>query len=170
MEKTVLLLNADYSPLKIIPWHRAIVMYFDNKVNIIESYEDYPIKSVNFTMKCPAVVVLRKYAKISDRRVTFSRTNVFSRDYYTCQYCGIQPGMNGLTFDHVLPRSRGGKTEWENIITSCYSCNSKKADRTPEEARMKIRKNPIKPETFAQLARTFRVNNMPLEWDSYLPN
>lgn len=170
MEKTVLLLNADYSPLKIVPWHKAIFMYFNEKVDIVEDYTDYPIRSVNFTMNCPAVVVLRKYAKISDRRVTFSRTNVFSRDYYTCQYCGAQPGVNKLTFDHVNPRSRGGDTSWENILTSCYPCNSKKADRTPEEASMRMRKHPIKPESFQQLARTFRVDGMPLQWDIYLPS
>lgn len=411
MEKKVLLLNSDYQPLKILPWQTAVMLYFKDKVTIVEEYEDFPLGTQKFTMPCPAVVVLRKYVKLSHKRVTFSRTNVFSRDYYTCQYCltpdhkiltadlrwveagslsvgdklvgfdefveqgqkrrfktseiqsyvkeqaelykvilddgeefavtaghrflcrpswgsyewrtttnlkgcylpkhfnmwteddskgagwlagmldgegwlssrennvaiaqntgpvldklkqelslrgfeftetpvsgtrkctrlyikggkseiarllgtirptrllnkfepeqlgtlrakeshkvvsvevmgvgeivkmrtststfiadgylhhncGDQPGASRLTYDHVMPRSRGGKTIWTNIVACCYPCNAKKADRTPEEAKMKLKKKPVAPTSFAQLARSFRTSNTPAEWDPYLP-
>lgn len=143
-------------------------MYFSDKVNILESYDDFELGAVSFSMPCPAVVVLRKYVNITGKRVGWSRTNVFSRDYYTCQYCGIQPGHSYLTFDHVLPRSRGGLTTWTNIVTCCHDCNGFKDDRTPEEARMRLLKEPTEPESFQDLARSFKTPDSPALWDPYL--
>jgi 5-methylcytosine-specific restriction endonuclease McrA len=77
--------------------------------------------------------------------VTFSRRNVFKRDHWTCQYCGVQPGGDELTIDHVLPRSQGGVSAWDNCVLACIDCNKRKADRTPEQARMKLRKLPVRP-------------------------
>lgn len=168
MEKKVLLLNSTYEPLKILTWQKAIMLYFGEKASIIESYSDFDLGTQKFTMPCPAVIVLRKYAKINNKKVTFSRSNIFSRDNYSCQYCLEAPGSNKLTFDHVLPRSRGGKTEWTNIVACCYPCNFKKADRTPQEAAMKLAKVPTHPATFSELSRAFKTSTSPAEWDAYL--
>ena len=168
MEKKVLLLNNTYEPLKILPWQKAIMLYFGDKATIIESYDDFDLGTQKFVMQCPAVMVLRKYVNLANKQVTFSRSNVFSRDNYTCQYCSEQPGSNRLTFDHVLPRSRGGRTEWDNIVACCYPCNFRKADRTPQEARMVLLKEPLQPSSFASLSKNFRTSSSPELWDAYL--
>jgi len=168
MEKKVLLLNSTYEPMKILTWQQAIMLYFGDKVKVVAEYDDFPLGTQNFTMPCPAVIVLKKYIHLDKKKVTFSRTNVFSRDHYTCQYCGDTPGSSRLTYDHVLPRSRGGKTVWDNIVACCYECNFKKADRTPQEAKMPLLKEPYAPSSFAQLTRNFRSANMPEQWDPFL--
>lgn len=163
-----LLLNASYEPLKVISWQRAIALWFEDKVEILKEYSDFDLKSQNFTMKCPAVVRLVKFVKGHRNKVKFSRSNVFGRDSYSCQYCGCTPGTTNLTYDHVLPRSRGGKTEWSNIVTACYACNSKKADRTPEEAKMRLRQRPIKPDQRPDFGIRMAMPNTPQEWMDYL--
>lgn len=167
MTKIVLLLNSDYSPLKVLSWQKAITLWFNDKVEIVEEYNDFDIKSVSFTMKCPAVVRLLRYVKGNRSAVKFSRFNVFSRDSFTCQYCGAKPGTNNLTYDHVVPRSRGGKTSWDNIVTACLPCNRKKSDNTPEEARMKLRSQPRKPAASPHKL-TFNIPKTPDAWRSYL--
>lgn len=169
MEKKVLLLNSTYEPLKILPWQKAIMLYFGEKATIVSSYDDFDLGTQKFVMQCPAVMVLRRYVNIKNKKVAFSRSNVFSRDNYTCQYCNETPGSNKLTFDHVLPRSRGGITEWNNIVACCYPCNFRKADRTPQEAGMPLLRDPKTPNSFAELARTFRTVSSPTEWDDFLP-
>lgn len=168
MEAQTLLLNADYSPLKIIPWQRAVCMWVSDKVDIVEEYEDFDLRSMTFTMKCPAVVRLIRYVAGTNRRVKFSRVNVFGRDNFQCQYCGVQPGTPNLTYDHVTPKSQGGKTHWENIVTACIPCNSKKSNKTLEKAQMKLNTKPIKPteRPFYQ----FRINvpKTPEAWRNYL--
>ncbi len=165
---STLLLNATYEPLKVISWQRAVVMWFADKVEIVEEYEDFDLKSMSITMKCPAVVRLLSYVRGNSHKVKFSRVNVFARDQFTCQYCLTQPGTSNLTYDHVMPRSRGGKTVWENIVTCCLACNSKKADRTPEEAGMKLRKLPVKPAVRPLLKFTFNIPKTPDAWRNYL--
>ena len=96
-------------------------------------------------MPAPEVIVLREYAEQPKRRVAFSRQNLCRRDGFGCQYCGRQLGLQGLTIDHVLPRSRGGGTTWENCVASCSECNHRKADRTPREAGMRLRNQPQPP-------------------------
>jgi 5-methylcytosine-specific restriction endonuclease McrA len=140
---STLLLNASYEPMKIISWQRAITLFFLGKVEIVEAY-DAEIRSVATSCPMPSVVRLRRYAR-QERRVKFSRTNVYRRDGFACQYCGVQPGAEVLTLDHVVPRARGGLTEWNNIVTCCASCNARKADRTPEQARMSLPRMPARP-------------------------
>lgn len=167
MQQT-LLLNADYSPMKIVPWTKAICMWFDDKVEIVESYEDFALASVTFTMKCPAVIRLLKYVKRTNSRVKFSRVNVFGRDQFTCQYCKGQPGTPSLTYDHVIPRAQGGKTTWENIATACLECNAKKGNRTPEKAGMQLLKKPVRPKERPFNTFTLNVPKTPDAWTSYL--
>lgn len=166
--KSTLLLNFDYSPMKVIPWTKAVHMWFSDKVEIVEEYNDFDLKSVSFIMKCPAVVRLLKYVKRTNRRVKFSRVNVFGRDQFTCQYCSKTPGTQSLTYDHVLPRAQGGKTVWENIVTACLKCNSKKGNRTPEVAGMKLRKRPIRPKERPFQRFTVTVPKTPEAWRNYL--
>lgn len=166
--RDTLLLNASYEPLTVISWQRAVTMFFGDKVEVLEEYDDFHIKSVSFTMKCPAVVRLRKYIKGDKSKVKFSRVNVFGRDNYSCQYCGIQPGAMKLTYDHVLPKSRGGRTDWNNIVTSCLPCNARKADRTPEEAKMFPFKAPRRPDDRPEASITILIPKTPEAWKNYL--
>jgi 5-methylcytosine-specific restriction endonuclease McrA len=91
------------------------------------------------------VVTLTDYDRLPTAAVTFSRRNIFKRDRFTCQYCGAQPGSEELTLDHVIPRSQGGESRWENCVLACLACNTRKADRTPEQASMRLRHKPVKP-------------------------
>jgi len=109
-----------------------------------EDGEDY-IASAHDYFKIPEVIVLSRYDKLPTHRVTFSRRTIYKRDGYTCQYCGCNPGTEELTIDHVLPKSRGGPTTWTNCVLACLPCNSKKANKTPEECGMKLKREPYKP-------------------------
>lgn len=169
MEHKTLLLNATYEPLRVISWQRAIVLWFDDKVEILEEYNDFELTSVSFRIKCPAVVRLLDYVSNGKKnKVKFSRANVFARDSYSCQYCGNQPGTSQLTYDHVIPRSKGGKTVWENIVTCCIGCNSKKADRTPSDAKMVLRVKPSKPDWSPRTKLVIAFPKTPDCWRDYL--
>ncbi len=140
-----LLLNASYEPMKVISWQRAVTLVYLGKVEVVEEYE-CDIRGVNATLAMPSVVRLRRYAR-QERRVKFSRANVYRRDGFACQYCGARPGAKDLTLDHVLPRAQGGRTEWTNIVACCITCNAHKANRTPEQARMALPRRPFRPES-----------------------
>lgn len=110
-----------------------------------EKFGDARIRSARLEIAPPEVIVLTAYEGMGERSVVFSRRNLFKRDRFTCQYCGAQPGPEELTIEHVLPRSRGGLSSWENCVLACVACNKRKADRTPPEARMELRRAPRKP-------------------------
>lgn len=158
-----LLLNATYEPMKVISWQRAVTLVFLGKVDVVEAYEDL-IRGVSSTLPMPSVVRLRRYAR-QDRRVKFSRTNVYRRDNFACQYCGVQPGTPELTLDHVVPRAHGGRTEWTNIVTCCVPCNARKADRTPDQAKMLL---PRRPERPAHMPAVSPVEAAHASWRDYL--
>jgi len=154
------------APHRVISWQRALVLLFLGKVEVIEEYDEV-IVAPSLTMRTPAVVRLVKGSVSRKIKVRFSRMNVFTRDGFRCQYCGKQREMEELNYDHVLPRVRGGKTTWENIVTSCYDCNDRKGSRTPEEAGMKLRKKPQKP-TFLPHAPILRSErNLHPTWIHY---
>ena len=96
-------------------------------------------------LRVPEVVTLTDYDRLPAAAVSFSRRNIFKRDHYTCQYCGVQPGGEELTIDHVVPRAQGGTSTWTNCVLACVACNKRKADRTPDQAGMRLRKQPIRP-------------------------
>lgn len=166
-----LLLNADYRPLSQYPlsilcWQDAVKAAFQDKVEIVASY-DLPIRAVGWSMPAPAVVVLRKYVSARRAMATFTRFNLYLRDRFECAYCGAR---GELTFDHVTPASRGGATGWSNIVAACPDCNFAKRDRTPQEAKMKLRRAPWAP-SVAQLAEIGRDFPPPIlfdEWRSWL--
>ena len=152
-----LLLNADYSPLKIISWQKAVIWsikYQNNpnyKIEIIEYYKDKFIQGANNKQHpLPLVAKTINYFNIYNRQLKFSRQNLFIRDNHTCQYCGKSYAYKDLTYDHVIPKSqfaadKKNATNWYNITTACMLCNRKKSNRTPEQAGMKLLNPPKKP-------------------------
>ncbi len=165
-----LVLNADYRPLSYYPlslwsWQDAIKAVFLDRVNIVSEYER-TVRSPGFSMKLPSVVSLKTYVKPS-RIPAFTRFNVFLRDKFTCQYCGSH---EDLTFDHVVPRSKGGLTTWQNVVTACSCCNLRKGDKMPREANMHPFQMAYAP-TISDLhsnGRLFPPNYLHDSWMDYL--
>jgi 5-methylcytosine-specific restriction endonuclease McrA len=163
----VLFLDADWQPLRVEPWTRAITDVFLGRVEVVEYSRDRTIKAVTRELPMPAVVrVLRRFRRVR-RAIRFSRVNIFTRDDFTCQYCGDRLVTEELTFDHVVPRAAGGKTTWENIVTCCVPCNRAKGNRTPEEARMKLRRRPTKPHHLPVVTADLDRRQVPEEWLPY---
>jgi len=104
------------------------------------------IRTARVRLRVPEVVCLAHYDRLPGQAVTFSRRNIAKRDHHTCQYCGIQPGWETITVDHIVPRAQGGVSSWTNCVAACVDCNTRKADRTPEQAGMRLRKRPSRPE------------------------
>jgi 5-methylcytosine-specific restriction endonuclease McrA len=129
-------------------------------------FHDALIRTPRMTLVAPEVIRLTAYEGRGEGTVVFSRRNLFKRDRYTCQYCGNQPGPEALTIDHVLPKSRGGKSEWTNCVLACLPCNARKADRTPMEANLVLRRPPRKP-AWSALVNIPRSQRH-LSWDQFL--
>lgn len=138
---TVLVLNYDYTPLNVTSVHRGFVLVDKGKAEIIKSDEN-PIVAGFKTYVRPLVIRLLKYIKHFSRTLRPNRNRIYKRDGHQCVYCG---SSKNLTLDHVIPKSRGGSNDWINLVTSCFKCNLKKADRTPEEAKMVMRQKPYVP-------------------------
>ena len=168
MQQT-LLLNASYEPLRIVDWQKAITLWCQGKVEVISVY-DREIRSVSVSFKLPSVIRLLRYITIRKRfdYVSFSRANIYARDGYSCQYCGENFSMSELTFDHVVPVSQGGRKDWENIVTSCVTCNRRKGGRTPREAGMRVIHPPRRPTRSAVARLTIGLRNAPESWRDYL--
>jgi 5-methylcytosine-specific restriction endonuclease McrA len=149
-----LVLSSAYLPVARVTWQRAITLIWQGKVEVIEEYQDRLVRSVTLEMKVPSIIRFLRHFQRRRRAVKFSRENVFSRDKGRCQYCGHQVPRPEATFDHVLPRSQGGATNWENVVVACSPCNGRKGGRTPEQARMHLRAVPAKP---AWLPDTLRL-------------
>jgi len=162
-----LVLSPGYEPVKIVSWQRAITLLFLGKVEVIEEY-NRDIKSTSLVIKIPAVVRLLAAIRRHKQPVKFSRVNIYGRDRYTCQYCGARKAIAELTYDHVVPRSAGGKTTWTNIVTACETCNRKKANRTPEQAGMRLLAQPVQPKAMPSLVITVSKESMPDAWRDYL--
>jgi 5-methylcytosine-specific restriction endonuclease McrA len=165
-----LVLNADYRPLSYYPlsiwcWQDAIKAVFLDRVNIVSQY-DKTVRSPSFEMRLPSVVSLKTYVKPT-RHPAFTRFNVFLRDRFTCQYCGAR---EDLTFDHLVPRSKGGHTTWENVVAACSPCNLRKGDRLPREVEMWPRQRPFAPSLhdLHQNGRMFPPNYLHESWLDYL--
>jgi 5-methylcytosine-specific restriction endonuclease McrA len=163
----VLLLNITYEPLKIINWKKAITLLLLGKVEVVEEYGK-EVHSVSFTIRLPSVVRLLRMVKKPVTPIRFSRQNIYARDKYRCQYCGSTYSPEELTYDHVLPKSRGGRTEWANIVTCCVPCNRRKGGRTPSEAGMSLVRKPERPKWVPALKVTVGFKEVPKSWRDYL--
>ncbi len=143
-----LVLNANMQPLSWAPlsvwsWQSAFVAVHQERVIQIKTYEDCIVHSATQSFEVPAVVALRNFHK--RKRVGFTRYNLFLRDGFRCQYCGERFPVKELTFDHVVPRSKGGGSNWSNIVACCSKDNLRKANRTPKQAGMKLLRQPFAP-------------------------
>jgi 5-methylcytosine-specific restriction endonuclease McrA len=185
--KKCLLLNADYTPLNIIDWQRALIwsMRYEARhrysISVIDFYkDDYILGTNNKKYPVPAVTKTNRFYHRSNRQIIkFSRKNIFLRDDFTCQYCGNRFNHNQLTYDHVIPKSlwdynSGSPTKWNNIVTACSICNRRKGNRTPKQANMTLKTLPIEPNkgtkylAIAQHLAKIK-NNIPEEWKLYIP-
>lgn len=168
-----LVLNADYRPLSYFPlsvwsWQDTIKAVCMNRVNILEEY-DRVVRSPTMAFKLPSVISLKEYVP-AERRPAFTRFNVFLRDLFACQYCSGRFAIHDLTFDHVIPKSRGGRTTWENVVTACSCCNLRKGSKLPREVKMFPRREPERPSTrqLHEHGRAFPPNFLHHTWRDYL--
>ncbi|KAF0184386.1 MAG: HNH endonuclease [Hyphomonadaceae bacterium] len=168
--KPALVLNADYRPLSYLPlslwsWQDVVKAVYQDKVEVVAHYDDV-VHSPNFEMQLPSVVSLKQFVH-HERNLAFTRFNVFLRDGFSCVYCGSK---HDLTFDHVIPRSFGGRTTWENIVTACSPCNMKKGGRTPQMARMPLHSVPKRPNIYQlqEIGRRFPPRHLHSTWLDWL--
>lgn len=162
LTQPTLVLNRNWQPVGVMSVARALTKVFSGKARIVDP-EDYRlytwddwsvlrpsddepfIRTYHDRLRVPEVVTLTSYDRVPTHVVTFSRRNVFKRDKFTCQYCGRHPNHDDLTIDHVVPRSHGGTSSWTNCVLACTDCNSAKADRTPDQAGMRLLRQPTRP-------------------------
>lgn len=184
----VLLLNADYRPVQVVPWERAVGLLLADKVHQVESYAGRFIRSERLEIAWPCVVSLVRYAR-TQVRPRLERGSLFARDGYTCAYCGVtplnregRPDRSRLTVDHVVPRSRASRgrvvlpwsgatvpvSSWENLVTACGPCNHDKADRTPDEAGLILDPVPRRPTGADLLRMALSRADVPDVWREYL--
>ncbi len=165
-----LVLNADYQPLSyyplsVWPWQGALKAVILDRVSIVAEY-DRVVRSPSVEMRLPSVVCLREYIRPASHPA-FTRFNLFLRDEFRCQYCGTGGEM---TFDHILPRSRGGRTEWENVVAACSRCNLRKGNKTVREARVRLNRRPFRPTAYQlkEIGRKFPPNFLHKSWADFL--
>jgi len=169
LDRRALVLNRSWLPISVTTVRDALSLMVRDVARVVvpETYEvlDFDswaalgaadhephIRTVSLKIPIPEVIQLLHYDGRPEREVVFSRRNLFRRDGHRCQFCGKRPGADAVTIDHVLPRSRGGKSSWENCVLACIDCNKKKRDRLPHEAGMKLKTKPIKPKWHPVLA------------------
>ncbi len=162
LQRPTLVLNRNWQPIQISTVARVLVMLWNQAIRVVDpadfqTYDwadwsrqtprdgDWSVRSASFHLRAPEVATLVAYDRLPSTHVPFSRRNLFKRDRYACQYCGVQPGSDALTIDHVWPRSKGGQSTWENCVLACLECNKRKADRTPEKSGMRLRRPPVRP-------------------------
>lgn len=183
LNSRVLVLNRSYLPVHVTSVKRAFALLYQGVARAVdEQYRTFDFESwrhlsieihherlgiVNGFIRVPRVLLLSAYERVPRRHVRFSRFNIFARDANTCQYCGQRLPRTELNLDHVIPRSRGGLSTWENIVCSCHSCNRRKGGRTPEEARMMLIRRPRRPEWTPFSADMFSLRRYQ-EWMPFL--
>lgn len=172
MRYLTLMLNATFQPLDVVNWRHAVkkMCKESDRYQLLEAYEDDPIQSGSEEWQRPKVVRLTTQVEVPQSifKPSFTRENIYKRDDYRCQYCGEEKERHELTWDHVFPQSRGGETDWSNIVTSCEPCNHGKGDRTPQEAGMSLISEPQKPHWTP--VQRMNLENYPDEWEQYLWN
>jgi 5-methylcytosine-specific restriction endonuclease McrA len=166
-EQHTLVLSQAYEPIKVVSWRRALTLLTLGKVEVLEEY-DWGVHTTTLVIKVPAVVRLLRAFRRRRSTVKFSRVNIYARDEYRCQYCGRRRPIAELTYDHVVPRRLGGRTEWTNIVTACQECNVQKGGRTPEQAGMRLRTRPTQPAWLPAITVTISTASIPDAWRDYL--
>ncbi len=171
LDTNVLVLNRHWQPVNVTSVRRAFALLYAGAAKAIDreyrtfDFESWAalaagfgdgdvVRTVNAVLRVPRVIILQVFDRFPGSRVRFSRQNIYLRDNLTCQYCAERRSRSDLNLDHVIPRSQGGKTTWENVVCSCVTCNMKKGGRTPEQAGMRLLSAPIRPR-WAPLAREF---------------
>ena len=167
MQTRTLLLTPWFFPHKILRWQDAVTMVFLEKADVIVEYEE-TIRSPSVEMSLPAVIRVRKAMRSMKSGIKFSRANVYARDRFTCQYCGRRFVMQQLSYDHVVPRSAGGRTEWTNIVTACKPCNNRKGCRTCDDAGMWPQSPPLRPKSLPLTGPFVDIERAPPEWQDFL--
>lgn len=167
LQDPALVLNRNWQPIMFMPVQTCIVTAMRDMASVMDpenfyllQFEDWLeheplgarwIKTSSGKIAAPEVIVLKRYGERPPRRINFNRSNLYRRDDWACQYCGDELPRKKLTIEHIVPSSRGGQTSWTNCVAACKKCNGRKADRTPEEAGMPLRKEPRKPNWKVQL-------------------
>jgi len=179
----VLVLNRSYLPVHITSVRRAFTLLYQGVAHAVDAeYRTFDFESwaalsaamhddtvglVNRVIRVPRVILLLAYDRVPRRQVRFSRFNIYARDKSTCQYCGKKFPRSDLNLDHVVPRSQGGLSRWENVVCSCHSCNHRKGGRTPEQAGMKLLRHPRRPEWTPFMLEAFSLRRY-REWTPFL--
>jgi len=159
LQRPTLVLNRSWQPIRVSTVARSLILVWNDHARVVDPHDfqtydwsdwsqlaprdgELFIQSVRWKLRVPEVISLVDFDKVPIGKVAFNRRNLFRRDAYACQYCGSKPGPDSLTIDHVLPRSRGGTSTWENCVLACFECNKQKADRTPTQAGIRLRLSP----------------------------
>jgi 5-methylcytosine-specific restriction endonuclease McrA len=162
LQNAVLVLNKNWQPVHVATVARALVLLWKDAARVVDardyqtfSWDDWSklrpadgdafMQGVRLRFRVPEVITLTGFDRLPTRAVTFSRRNIYKRDRFKCQYCGVNPGSEELTIDHVVPRAQGGVSSWTNCVLACLACNKRKADRTPRQAGMTLKKQPVRP-------------------------
>ena len=163
MKDKVLILNQDFSAIAVCSVHKAFLLVYLDKAEMVSKTDQASLRTISTTYPVPSVIRLQRYVRVPYYGIALSRHNVMRRDSYSCQYCGA---AKNLTLDHLMPRSRGGETIWQNLVTACSRCNSRKGDRTPEEAGLKLKRQPSRPSLLTFLQLHLSASNQ--DWRTYL--
>lgn len=163
LQTKVLVLNQDYQAISLCSPQRAFILCYLQKAEMLDHFGHLSIRSVAMSYQYPSVIRLTRFVRVPYRKVSLSRINVFRRDNYECQYCGSR---RQLTIDHIVPRSLGGRDSWENLVTACQECNTRKGNTPLEETGMTLRQPPFRPSYIMYLSNfTSRVHDA---WRPYL--
>lgn len=163
MNGHVLVLNQDYCALTICSVERAVVLVLMRKAELVEAHDQRFVRSPSTRLPWPSIVRLKAYVSVPYKRIMLSRKNVLRRDRFRCQYCSSR---DKLTIDHVIPKSRGGRDTWENLVAACTRCNNRKGNRTPDEANMRLLRKPFRP-SHVMFIRDY-VGTLDETWKPYL--
>lgn len=186
LNTNVLVLNRHWTAVHVTTARRALILLYGDHAKVVT--EDYAthdfdswrelsvyvdtmkkITTPSYQIAIPEVIMLSRFNKFPPRQVKFSRRNIYLRDNHTCQYCGVLPPKDEITIDHILPRSRGGKTTWENVVLACIRCNTRKGSKLPNEAGLKLRSDPKKPHWLACSQYSMRTIESSL-WQKFIDN
>jgi len=181
LNSSVLVLNRSYLPIHVTSARRAFTLIFQGTALAVNGdYEtfdfaswqrqpagEHAIGTPSGDIRVPRVIVLCGYDRVPRRHVRYSRHNIFARDKYTCQYCGERPHRSELNLDHVIPRTLGGRTTWENVVCSCVECNRRKGGRTPAQARLRLLSRPMRPR-WSPMMHHIGAGTRHQEWQPFL--